>query len=85
MTSNLAFSGQRGSQQPGLSEGESVQVSAIAAGGVHSLAITEDAEVVSTGVNDEGALGRRTGMATHLSSTSTFVLIGQYKVLLRRV
>lgn len=37
------------------------QVRSIAAGGVHSLAVTDDGTVYSTGVNDEGALGRRTG------------------------
>ena len=38
-----------------------VQVLACAAGGVHSLAVTDNFEVYSTGVNDEGALGRKTG------------------------
>ncbi|KAL3156070.1 hypothetical protein ABBQ32_013058 [Trebouxia sp. C0010 RCD-2024] len=32
----------------------------VAAGGMHSLALTADHEVHSTGVNDEGALGRHT-------------------------
>jgi len=33
----------------------------VAAGGMHSAALTAGGEVFTTGVNDEGALGRRTG------------------------
>ena len=33
----------------------------VAAGGMHSVALTADGEVFTCGVNDEGALGRETG------------------------
>ena len=38
-----------------------VQVVQVAAGGMHSVALTEDGKVFTTGVNDEAALGRCTG------------------------
>lgn len=38
-----------------------LQTLQVAAGGMHSLALTADHQVYSTGVNDEGALGRYTG------------------------
>ena len=37
------------------------QVVQIAAGGMHSVVLTEDRNVFTTGVNDEAALGRKTG------------------------
>ena len=37
------------------------QVLQVAAGGMHSVALTARGEVYTTGVNDEGALGRCTG------------------------
>ena len=37
------------------------QVKHIAAGGMHSVAVSMDGDVYTTGVNDEGALGRKTG------------------------
>jgi regulator of chromosome condensation len=33
----------------------------IAAGGMHSAAVSKDGDVYTTGVNDEAALGRKTG------------------------
>ena len=38
------------------------QVVQVAAGGMHSVALTARGEVLTTGVNDEGALGRCTGV-----------------------
>ena len=38
-----------------------LQVVQVAAGGMHSIALTPEGEVWTTGVNDEGALGRETG------------------------
>ena len=38
-----------------------MQTLQIAAGGMHSVALTASHEVWSCGVNDEGALGRHTG------------------------
>ena len=38
-----------------------LQTLQVAAGGMHSAALTEDFQVYTTGVNDEGALGRFTG------------------------
>ena len=38
------------------------QVVQVAAGGMHSAALTARGEVFTTGVNDEGALGRCTGV-----------------------
>ena len=38
------------------------QVTQVAPGGMHSVALTPDGEVYTTGVNDEGALGRESGM-----------------------
>lgn len=37
------------------------QVTQVTAGGMHSVALTQNGEVFSTGVNDEAALGRKTG------------------------
>ena len=37
------------------------QVKHLAAGGMHSVAVSMDGDVYTTGVNDEGALGRKTG------------------------
>jgi alpha-tubulin suppressor-like RCC1 family protein len=37
------------------------QVTQVAAGGMHSVALTPEGELWTTGVNDEGALGRHTG------------------------
>lgn len=41
-----------------------LQTLQVAAGGMHSVALTENFQVYSTGVNDEGALGRFTGTVT---------------------
>lgn len=41
-----------------------MQIAAVAAGGVHSLVLAEDGTVYTTGVNDEGALGRKTGLSS---------------------
>ena len=38
-----------------------LQVRQVAAGGMHSVALTMDGRVFTTGVNDEAALGRQTG------------------------
>ncbi len=43
-----------------------LQVVQVAAGGMHSVALTPEGEVWTTGVNDEGALGRETGEHEHL-------------------
>lgn len=40
------------------------------AGGMHSVALTKDGAVYTTGVNDEAALGRKTGADTSLVSVS---------------
>ena len=40
----------------------------MAAGGMHSVALTAEGEVYSCGVNDEGALGRETSKASHQSA-----------------
>ena len=43
------------------------QVKQVAAGGMHSVALSMDGHVYTTGVNDEGALGRMTrGPSRHL-------------------
>ena len=39
----------------------------MAAGGMHSVALSAEGEVYTTGVNDEGALGRETGKRSPLS------------------
>lgn len=41
------------------------QVVQVAAGGMHSVALSADGEVYTTGVNDEGALGRETGKPSY--------------------
>lgn len=46
------------------------QVTQVAPGGMHSVALTPDGEVYTTGVNDEGALGRESG--TNCSLMSNF-------------
>jgi regulator of chromosome condensation len=60
---------QRVAEQRALQEGCAgclvAQVTQVAAGGMHSVALTSDGEVWTTGVNDEGALGRETGAALH--------------------
>lgn len=38
-----------------------LQTLQVAAGGMHSVALAANHEIYSTGVNDEGALGRYTG------------------------
>ena len=38
-----------------------MQVRQVVAGGMHSVAVTEAGDIFTTGVNDEAALGRRTG------------------------
>ena len=38
-----------------------LQVLQVACGGMHTVALTEGGQVLSWGVNDEGALGRETG------------------------
>ena len=43
-----------------------LQTLQVAAGGMHSVALTEDFQLYTTGVNDEGALGRFTGAFTLL-------------------
>ena len=43
-----------------------VQVIQIVAGGMHSVAVSQDGEVFTTGVNDEAALGRKTGVSVSL-------------------
>lgn len=40
-----------------------MQVVQVAAGGMHSVALTAEGEVYTCGVNDEGALGRETSKA----------------------
>ena len=42
------------------------QVRQVAAGGMHSVALTDDGQIWTTGVNDEGALGRETGDIAHV-------------------
>lgn len=44
-----------------LTRSVAMQTLQVAAGGMHSVALTEEHEVWSSGVNDEGALGRHTG------------------------
>ena len=39
-----------------------LQTLQVAAGGMHSVALAANHEIYSTGVNDEGALGRYTGL-----------------------
>ena len=46
------------------------QVTQVAGGGMHSVALTVDGEVWTTGVNDEGALGRETGARFCCTSSS---------------
>lgn len=38
-----------------------LQILQVACGGMHTVVLTEDGQVYSWGVNDEGALGRPTG------------------------
>jgi len=46
-----------------------LQVKQIAAGGMHSVAVSMEGQVYTTGVNDEAALGRKTG--EHLQTALT--------------
>ncbi len=46
-----------------------MKVIQVAAGGMHSVALTADGDVFTTGVNDEGALGRETGKLILLHET----------------
>lgn len=48
-------------ERPRLGHSACLQVLQIACGGMHTVALTEDGQIFSWGVNDEGALGRETG------------------------
>ena len=50
-----------------------LQTLQVAAGGMHSVALTEAFQVYTTGVNDEGALGRFTGVPTCLLKQHTCI------------
>ena len=53
-----------------------LQTLQVAAGGMHSVALTEDFQVYTTGVNDEGALGRFTGADTCLLKQHLCMQVG---------
>lgn len=50
------------------------QVKQVAAGGMHSVALKANGEVFTAGVNDEAALGRKTG-AFSLDTTWSVVVL----------
>ena len=52
-----------------------LQTLQVAAGGMHSVALTEDFQVYTTGVNDEAALGRFTGASTLLLKQHTCMYV----------
>lgn len=52
-----------------------LQTLQVAAGGMHSVALTDNFQLYTTGVNDEGALGRFTGGFTLLHEPHTFTHI----------
>jgi alpha-tubulin suppressor-like RCC1 family protein len=41
----------------------SVQILQVACGGMHTVVLTTDGQIYTWGVNDEGALGRETGVS----------------------
>lgn len=56
------------SPPPSSSSAQTLQV---ACGGMHTVALTEDRQLYSWGVNDEGALGRETGWCRGLQDRMT--------------
>ena len=48
-----------------------VQIVQVAAGGMHSVALTAEGEVYTCGVNDEGALGRETSACIHIKPSAS--------------
>ena len=51
-----------------------VKVIQVVDGGMHSVGLTEEGAVYTTGVNDEAALGRKTGAALFPTSGKTLPL-----------
>ena len=61
-----------------------VEVVQVAAGGMHSVALTAEGEVYTCGVNDEGALGRETSKLCALNPLWSSYCQLQYRVPIRQ-